>query len=131
MISKADGDRIKALLANGEVTMAMSRQPTVKLDGTLDNGIIAHEFFHYVHHRLTDSSSQQTGAMSEGWGDISGFMLSLRGNDLFVTGNERLQGAYSLAGYVYNDFYKGLRRNPYTTDMEKNPFTFAEIANSP
>jgi hypothetical protein len=129
MIPKADGERIKGLLGSGEVTMSMSRQPTVKLDGTMDNTIIAHEFFHYVHHRLTDSSSPQTDAMSEGWGDINGFMVSLRDEDVNVAGNDKFQGAYSVAGYVYNDFYKGIRRNPYTTDFELNPFTFQEIQN--
>ena len=127
MISKADGERLKALVAAGEVTMTMSREPTVKLDGTLDNTIIAHEFFHYVHHRLTDSSSPQTSAMSEGWGDIDGFMMSLRQDDPLVPGNANFEGAYSLAGYVYNDFYYGIRRKPYTTDFAKNDFTFKTI----
>lgn len=128
LIRKDDGARIKAALAAGEVTMHLTRSPSIDLDGTFDNQIIAHEFFHYVHHRLTDSSSQQTGAMSEGWGDISGFMLSVRPEDTLVPGNDAWQGAYGLAGYVANNFWSGIRRAPYTTDFSKNAFTFKHIA---
>lgn len=129
MIRKADGDAIKALLAEGvEVQVALQRQPAIDLDGTLDNQIVAHEFFHYVHHRLTDSSNQQSGAMSEGWGDINGFMFSVRPEDRLQPGNDRWQGAYSLAGYVTDAFYSGIRRVPYSTDMAKNAYTLKHIA---
>ncbi len=129
MITKADGDRIKAYLAAGEeVTMRMTRKPAVDLDGTLDNQIIAHEFYHYVHHRLTDSSSQQTGAMSEGWGDISGVVLSVRENDLLIPGNAGFSGPYGLAGYATHNYYSGIRRIPYSTDFAHNAYTFRHIA---
>ncbi|SFF37071.1 Fungalysin/Thermolysin Propeptide Motif [Fontimonas thermophila] len=129
MIRKADGAALKAQLAAGTtVTMHLVREPSIDLDGTLDNQIIAHEFFHYVHHRLTDSSNQQSGAMSEGWGDIDGFMISARSDDRAVPGNDRYQGAYALAWYVSNNFFSGIRRAPYSTDFAKNAFTFRHIA---
>ena len=129
MIRKADGETLKAQLAAGAaVTMHLEREPSMDIDGTLDNQIIAHEFFHYVHHRLTDSSSQQTGGMSEGWGDINGFMLSVRADDSMVPGNDAYQGAYSLAWYVSNNFFSGIRRAPYSTDFAKNAFTFKHIS---
>lgn len=129
MIRKADGDAIKALLEAGTpVQMALQREPAIDLDGTLDNQIVAHEFFHYVHHRLTDSSNQQSSAMSEGWGDINGFMFSVRPEDRMQPGNDRWQGAYSLAGYVIDGFYTGIRRVPYTTDMTKNGYTLKHIS---
>lgn len=129
IIRKDDGDAIKAQVAAGEtVTMSMTRQPSVDVDGTLDNQIIAHEYFHYVHHRLTDSSNQQADAMSEGWGDIDSFMLSVRPDDRFVPGNNEWQGAYGMSAYVTNNFWSGIRRAPYTTDFEKNAFTFRHIS---
>lgn len=129
MITKADGDAIKALIAAGQdVQMTLQRTATTDLDGTLDNQIVAHEFFHYVHHRLTDSSNQQSGAMSEGWGDIDAFMLSTRPEDRLVPGNDKYQGAYGLAGYVVNGFYSGIRRAPYSTDLAKNAFTLKHIS---
>lgn len=129
IIRQDDGDALKDLVASGqEVRVHMTRTPSIDTDGTLDNQIIAHEFFHYVHHRLTDSTSQQTGAMSEGWGDIDGFMLSVRAEDALVMGNDAWQGAYGLAGYVADNFWSGIRRAPYTTDFAKNAYTFRHIA---
>lgn len=129
MIRKADGDAIKALLAAGTpVQMALHKEPAIDLDGTLDNQIVGHEFFHYVHHRLTDSSNQQSSAMSEGWGDISAFMLSARPEDVMVPGNDEWQGAYGLAGYVVNGFYSGIRRAPYSTTMATNGYTLKHLS---
>ncbi|MES0872872.1 M36 family metallopeptidase [Sinimarinibacterium thermocellulolyticum] len=129
MIRKADGEALKAQLAAGAtVTMHLQREPSIDLDGTLDNQIIAHEFFHYVHHRLTDSSNQQSSAMSEGWGDIDSLMFSVRADDRLVPGNDAYQGAYGLAWYVSNNFFSGIRRVPYSTDFAKNAFTFRHIA---
>ncbi|TJY58842.1 hypothetical protein E4T66_14670 [Sinimarinibacterium sp. CAU 1509] len=129
MITKADGEALKAQLANGDaVSVRMQREESIDIDGTLDNQIIAHEYFHYVHHRLTDSSNQQAGAMSEGWGDISAFMLSTRPDDTAIPGNDTFQGAYGLAWYVSNNFFAGIRRAPYSTDFEKNAFTFKHIS---
>lgn len=129
MIRKADGEALKAQLAAGElVTVHLDRTPSTDLDGTLDNQIIAHEYFHYVHHRLTDSSNQQSGAMSEGWGDIDAFMLSLREDDKLIPGNDKYQGAYGMAGYVVDNFYAGIRRVPYSTSFDTNAFTFKHIS---
>lgn len=129
MIKKADGDALNALLVAGtEVKMSMHREPSPDIDGTLDNQIVAHEFFHYVHHRLTDSSSQQTGGMSEGWGDIDALILSVRPDDVLTPGNDKWQGVYAAAGYVINNFYYGIRRAPYSTDFSKNAYTFKHIS---
>ena len=128
MIRKADGQTIKDQLGAGAVTMHMQREPSTDVDGTFDNQIIAHEFFHYVHHRLTASNSPQSDSMSEGWGDISGFMLSTRSDDRQVSGNDQYQGAYSLAWYVSNSFFNGIRRAPHSTDFAKNAFTFKHIS---
>lgn len=129
MITKTDGDAIKSALAAGEtVSMRLQREPSIDIDATLDNQIVAHEYFHYVHHRLTDSSNQQAGAMSEGWGDINAFMLAVRPDDTQIAGNDRFQGAYGIAGYAVDNFFAGIRRAPYSTDFNKNGFTFRHIA---
>ncbi|HUP91863.1 MAG TPA: M36 family metallopeptidase, partial [Solimonas sp.] len=128
-IRKDDGQRIKDAIAAGQaVTVHLKRDASVDFDGTLDNLIIAHEYFHYVHHRLTESSNPQADAMSEGWGDIDAFMLSARTDDRAAPGNEHFQGAYAAASYVTNDFYFGIRRAPYSTDLRKNPLTFKHIS---
>lgn len=127
MIRRADGQSIKDALAGG-ATMHVQRNPTIDSDGTLDNQIIAHEFYHYTHNRLADVSNQQSRAMGEGWGDISALMLSVRASDTQIPGNDRYQGAYGLAGYVVDNFYSGIRRAPYSTDMKLNAFTLKHIA---
>ena len=66
--------------------------------------------------------------MGEGWGDISALMLSVRASDTQIPGNDRYQGAYGLAGYVIDNFYSGIRRAPYSTDMKLNAFTLKHIA---
>ena len=129
MIRKADGLAIQAQLADSTVSMHVQRLPSIDYDGTLDNQIIAHEFYHYVHHRLTDSSNNQARAMSEGWGDIGGFMFTARPEDALIAGNDRFQGAYSLASYVSNNFFAGIRRAPYSTDFKLNAFTLRHIGN--
>ena len=129
IIRKDDGDRIKAALAAGsEVSLHLLRTPSVDVDGTRDNQIIAHEFFHYVHHRLTASSNTQSRAMSEGWGDIDAFMMTVRPEDTVVQGNGNFGGAYGLAGYVTNSFFAGIRRAPYSTNFDDNGFTLRHIA---
>jgi hypothetical protein len=129
LIRKDDGEALKAQVAAGlEVTMHLERQPSIDSDGTLDNQIIAHEFFHYVHHRLTDSSNQQARAMSEGWGDINAIMLTVREDDRLVPGNAVFGQPYALATYVANNFLAGIRRAPYSTSFEDNAYTLKHIA---
>lgn len=129
IIRKDDGEALKARVAAGEtVTMHMERQGSIDTDGTLDNQIIAHEFFHYVHHRLTDSGNQQSGAMSEGWGDINAFMLTVREDDKLVPGNAGFTQPYALATYVANNFLAGIRRAPYSTSFDDNAYTLKHIA---
>jgi hypothetical protein len=129
IIRKDDGEALKAQLAAGQaVTMHMERQASIDADGTLDNQIIAHEFFHYVHHRLTDSGNQQSGAMSEGWGDINAFMLTVREDDKLVPGNAAFAQPYALATYVANNFLAGIRRAPYSTSFDDNAYTLKHIA---
>jgi hypothetical protein len=129
MIRKDAGAQLKAQLAAGTaITMHMLRSTSTDRDGTLDNQVVGHEFFHYVHHRLTDSSNQQADAMSEGWGDTDAMQISVREDDTKAVDNDHWQGAYGLAGYVVDNFYNGIRRAPYSTDKNKNAFTFKHIS---
>lgn len=129
-IKRDDGQKIIDKIAAGQpVTVHMKRGATIDLDGTLDNLIIGHEYFHYVHHRLTDSSNPQADSMSEGWGDINAFMMSVRPEDRLLPINDKYQGAYPGATYVSQSYFYGIRRAPYSTDFKKNAFTFKHIEN--
>ncbi len=132
MIRKDDGDALKAAIAAGQpVTMTLRRDASIDRDGTLDNQVIAHEYFHYVSNRLVEDgsglSNNQGGSMGEGWSDVAALILSVRPEDKSVSGNTRWQGAYGMGHYVTGDAYFGIRRTPYSTDFAKNPLTFKHI----
>ncbi len=128
-ISQADGGVIRAALPT---TARLRRAPSIDVDGTLDTQIIAHEWFHSTSNRLVGNASglsnQQGRGMGEGWSDFAGLILSVRPEDRNVTGNDRYQGAYPVAVYSTLDSYYGIRRAPYSTNLNVFPFTFRHIS---
>jgi MYXO-CTERM domain-containing protein len=120
---KADGDALKAALQNGEQTAHMTGKTSVERDGTLDNMIVAHEWGHYIHHRLVECWIPQCRAQSEGWGDFFGLHMALRDGD-------PLAGVYPGTSYANTDpsGYFGIRRVPYSVDTTKNNLSFRHIA---
>jgi len=125
-VSREQGAALKALLARATVTAPrFYRGAEVLRDGTIDNSIVAHEWGHYIHHRLVSCSSLQCGAMSEGWGDFIAVFLALREGDTFGS-NVYPLAQYATGGGV-NAAYYGIRRAPYSTDFGKNPLTFKHV----
>ena len=125
-ITQAAGVTLKASLAAGPVSAHMFRQTGIERDSALDNTIIAHEWGHYLHHRLADCGSQQCRAMSEGWGDFIALHTIARAGD-------NLDGVFAAATYSTSAFgpnsaYFGIRRVPYSVDFTKNALTFKHIA---
>ncbi|HRI72610.1 MAG TPA: M36 family metallopeptidase, partial [Polyangium sp.] len=125
-VTQAVGDQMKAALMAGMLQATMVRTPNdIARDGTIDNGISGHEWGHYIHHRLTDSASQQSGSQSEGWGDFMGLMQGVRQGD-------NLNGSFATGVYASAAFgdsgYFGIRRFPYSRDFTKNPLTFKHIS---
>ncbi|UQA57690.1 M36 family metallopeptidase [Polyangium aurulentum] len=124
-ITLADGIALKAGLSSGTVNITMSREAGVLRDGTIDNGIVAHEWGHYLHHRLVSCGSNTCGAESEGWGDFVALQMMLREGD-------DLDGTYAVGVYataVMGDAgYYGIRRVPYSVDMTKNALTYKHIS---
>jgi hypothetical protein len=126
-ISQADGVALKASLGAGPVTATLFRQPSADLDGDLDATVVSHEWGHYLHHRLAVcNSSQQCGAMSEGWADFTALQMLLREGD-------NLDGTYAVGAYAEmskaNFAYFGIRRFPYSINTAKNGLTFKHISN--
>ena len=134
MISQADGNKIKDQLNAGQtvnVTLSSGGGANVDLDGSLDNGIVAHEYCHGLSTRLTGgpgnsnclSNGEQGG---EGWSDWLGLILTIEPGDAGT--NARGIGTYALGEPVTAG---GIRRYPYSTDMSINPQTYADLALSP
>ena len=124
-ISLEDGNALKAALQNGAQTATMSRAVGVERDGTIDNTIIAHEWGHYLHHRLVECGLRQCNGESEGWGDFIALTM-------FVRPGDDLDGTFAMAGYASaasgDSGYFGLRRFPYSVDFSKNALTFKHIS---
>lgn len=128
-LSTNDGQKIYDAIALGTTTISMFNDSPYR-DGTFDNGTVAHEWGHYISNRLVGNASglsnNQGRSMGEGWGDFHALLLMVRAEDVNIEGNDKFQAAYSGSGYTDN-FYTGIRRAPYSTDMTINPLTFKHI----
>lgn len=121
-LSMAAGAALRTAVGVGDVTAHLFRLQGIEADGALDGGLVAHEFGHYLHHRLSVCGTVQCGGMSEGWGDFLTLHLLARPGD-------DLRGAYSIAAHAFNgDPYFGIRRAPYSVDTSKNALTYAMVA---
>lgn len=131
-ISMADGTAMKTQLSNAVVVNASIVLCPVppQLDGSFDNGIVAHEYGHGVSNRLTGgpaassclSNAEQGG---EGWSDWLGLLLTIEPGDSGAMG--RGIGTYALGQPVTG---QGIRRYRYSTNMSINPQTYASLAGS-
>lgn len=99
-------------------------------DSDLDALIVHHELTHGVSVRLHDGTlgGLQSAGMGEGWSDFFALCLSAElGDDPAST--------YPIAGYTsqlywsgfQDNYYFGIRRYPYSTDLAKNPLTYADV----
>lgn len=128
-IGKTAGETLATAIAAGPVTVTLkSAVSGPERDGDLDNTVVAHEWGHYLHHRLADCGASQCGGMSEGWGDFNALLMMLREGD-------NRDGVYPVAPYATADgtpnaAYYGLRRFPYSRDRAKNDLSFRHIADA-
>ena len=123
-MSREDCSLIKARLEAG-VQVEFGR--TREISSSFDNGIIVHEYGHGISLRLVGGPStsgclQSDEEMGEGWSDFFA---------LVVTQQETDQGglprgiATFLRGESRTD--TGIRRYPYSTDMDINPQVHSHI----
>lgn len=100
-------------------------------DGDLDAEVILHEHTHGLSNRRVGGGAGlfnlQSRGMGEGWSDFYALTLLSEPSD-------NINGCYPQGGYVTRDlfglaenYYFGIRRYPYSTDMTKNPLTFKDI----
>lgn len=127
MVSKTDGDPIRDALINGTVINArMIRTTDVDRDGGLDNSLVIHEWGHFLNNRLLTISSNQAQGMDEGWADFLALLTLTRAED-----EPLIDGAFAVTAYANNNrnsAYFGIRRAPYSVDMNINALTFKHIA---
>lgn len=123
-ITEQAGDDLVAALQNGPVTATMMRSVAADRDGSFAVGVVAHEWGHYMHHRLTDCGEDQCRGISEGWGDFISLSTQLREGD-------DLDGVYARSIWARlaqdNGAYFGGRRVPYSVDPAANALRFRHI----
>jgi len=121
--TQAAGVALKAALQQGVQVARMFATATVERDGTLDNMIVAHEWGHFLHHRLVECGSRACAAESEGWGDFVALHMALREYD-------DLDGSFAMDTYASLDpsAYFGIRRVPYSVDPAHNALSFRHIS---
>ncbi len=130
-MKKSDCDKIRLVLSGGtDVVMtfkARERVGAAYLDGALDNGIIAHEFGHGISTRLTggrlnSSCLNNDEQMGEGWSDFFALVMTHEAGDQGT--DKRGIGTFAVAQQVTGG---GIRRYPYSTDMNINPQSYDDI----
>ena len=126
---------------DGEVCylqMFLWNDATPDRDGSLDTEIMLHEYTHGLSQRLVGAgiglSEVQSQGMGEGWSDFYALSLLSQSNDSLAANYPK--AAYVLFDYLYDNggyprfrenYYFGIRRYPYSTDMSKSPLTFKDI----
>jgi extracellular elastinolytic metalloproteinase len=142
MITKADGEYLKAQIAGGATIIGSLKQdnpPAPKRDGDIDNGVISHEYGHGISYRLTGGPSalgplggdEQGG---EGWSDFIALYMITRTNDLQPATATHPNGVLPNKGIGTYVAYQGIntgggiRPTRYSIDKSVNPTTFKDIA---
>jgi hypothetical protein len=113
------------------IVMANMTGPRPWRDSDLDVEIMLHEFTHCVSERMVAGGQGfpyygQCGGQSEGYSDFFGLALTSEAGD-------DPNGCYALGAYcsymfydLTENYYFGIRRYPYCTDMMKNPLTLKD-----
>jgi len=105
--------------------------PSPARDGSLDAHVVLHEYTHGLSERLVGHGAGiyalQSQGLAEGWSDF--YALALTSSE-----NDDLGANYPFAAYVSyrfyglnENYYYGIRRYPYSTNLTKNPLTFKDI----
>ncbi|MBF4983497.1 T9SS-dependent M36 family metallopeptidase [Nonlabens mediterrranea] len=131
MISQADGNLLITALQNGTIINAsLNNTGLFRKDGSLDNGIVAHEYGHGISTRLTGGPANPSclsniEQMGEGWSDWFSLIITIEPGD---------QGTdiRGIGTYATNQSTTGpgIRNFPYSTDLNINPVTYGDTNNA-
>src|SRR5690554_135062 len=124
---------------NGELLIAQMQTETVNvtlqgtgnymIDGSFDNGIVAHEYGHGISTRLTGGPGtnclDNPEQMGEGWSDWFALMLTMKTGD--QPEDARGIGTYAVGQPTTA---LGIRLAPYSTDFAINDYTYIDTNDS-
>ncbi len=114
----------------GRMQMYVFTGPNPDRDGDFDGDIVYHELTHGLSIRLLDgqANGEQGGGMGEGWSDFFGLCLNAEpGDDPHAVYPVGAYATYQFGGTFTDNSYFGIRRFPYSTDLNKNPQTYADL----
>ena len=114
--------------STGRCQMYVFTGTTPDRDGSLDADVVLHELTHGTSIRLHGGlSGTQPGGMGEGWSDFFARCLNSDASEdpdlVYTTG---AYVTYLLSAGFADNYYFGIRRFPYSTDLNKNPTTYAD-----
>lgn len=90
-------------------------------DGSYDTEVMIHEYTHGVSLRLVPNlSGHHGGSMGEAWSDFFGLEFT-------VPDGAPLDGVYGVGDFLFQRLNVGIRTRPYSTRMDVNPITFADL----
>ncbi|MCB9896698.1 MAG: M36 family metallopeptidase [Planctomycetes bacterium] len=116
--------------ASARIEMFVFDGPTPDVDGALDADVVYHECTHGLSIRLSGGTvfGEQSGGMGEGWSDYVALSMNAEpGDDPNGVYPAGAWATKNLFGSFADNYYFGIRRYPYSTDMTKSPFTYADI----
>ncbi|KAL7941188.1 Fungalysin metallopeptidase domain-containing protein [Trichoderma barbatum] len=112
--------------SNGRMRMYIWTVSTPRRDGSLEEGIVIHEYTHGLSNRLTGGPSNsgclsgvEAGGMGEGWGDFFATAIRLKAGDT-------RSKDYPMGAWADNNA-KGIRQYPYSTSLTTNPLTYKSV----
>ena len=120
-----EGVLIKSKLAASTVVNANIKDESIWIDGSLDNGIVAHEYGHGISNRNTGNgssclnTSSDNEQMGEGWSDFFALMLTNRPGD-------NASVPRGIGTFAIDEPTEGLGIRParYTPDTNINAYTY-------
>src|SRR5439155_24031836 len=116
----------------GRMQMYIFSGANPRRDGDLDAEIVLHEYTHGLSNRRVGGgigiSALQSAGMGEGWSDFYAIsLLSEPGDDVNAGYAAGAYASYLIGVGYQQNYYFGIRRYHYTTDIAKNPLTFRDI----
>ena len=134
MVRAIDAQPLREALYRAEtVRLALADYSRKSVDGSFDNGIVAHEYGHGITNRIVGGPSTTTcllndEQMGEGWSDFFLLATTPRSRHARPTGAERRSiGTYAIdaAGS------RGFRSEFYSTDPAVNGLTYDHVITAP
>ncbi len=129
MIALEVGNAIETELSLSNTVNITLSGSNNKLDGDLDNGIMAHEYTHGISTRLTGGPAISTclnnkEQMGEGWSDYYALMTTTNWNTALISDGPKPR---PIGTYIFGEDPEtgaGIRRYPYSTNMSVNQWTY-------